>query len=83
MKGVRITHLTSVLFQGFEAIMNVWIFLQLKYFIDNVLGDPDKVDSAIFIAVSILAHAILQALFYFLSKYLSVHRLKSGPGDSV
>jgi ATP-binding cassette subfamily B protein len=52
---------------GLAAVFHTGFFYLLRYYTDNVLGDPDKINQLIWIALVFILLALLQGFFTFLS----------------
>jgi ATP-binding cassette, subfamily B, bacterial len=72
MAGFRLTYLGATSSLAFAAASKTATYLLLRYFVDNVLGDPDFRTIAL-IALGFVGLAVIEGVFTFNSGRLAAH----------
>ena len=67
LTGYRWLFILATASIGLAAVFHTGFFYLLRYYTDNVLGDPDKVDLLIWVALGFVLLALFQGIFTFLS----------------
>ena len=71
MRGFRLAYVGAALSIGIAAISRSAFYFLLRYFVDNVLGQPDAARLLPLVALGFIALAVGQGIFTFLSGKLA------------
>jgi ATP-binding cassette, subfamily B, bacterial len=69
--GFRLAYLAATMGQGMAAVAKTSVYLLLRYFVDNVIGQGQPVSVIVWIALGFLGLALVEGSFTFLSGKLA------------